>query len=59
MRALVSLLLVGFLILAGAQPVVAEATIGLALHGVAVVLGLIPGIVLFAGGVLVVLRRTA
>lgn len=59
MRVLVSLLIAGFLILIGAHPVVAEATVGLALHGAEVLLALVPGAVWLAGGALVTLRRTA
>lgn len=59
MRVLGSLLIAGFLILVGAHPVVAEATVGLALHGAEVLLALVPGAVWLAGAALAAARRTA
>jgi hypothetical protein len=59
MRVLVSLLIAGFLILIGAHPAVAEATVGLALHGAEVLLALVPGAVWLAGGAVYTARRFA
>ena len=58
MRALLGLLLAGYLLLVGACPAVGENTVGLALHGAEVLLALIPGVVWLAGGALL-MRRNA
>lgn len=58
MRVLMGLLIVGFLVLVGAQPAVGENTIGLALRGAAALIAMIPPILLLAGGGWFALRRT-
>lgn len=61
MRAVLWLLGVVFVIAVGAQPSLADVTLGLALDGAAHLLAMIPPIVLLAGGVWLIQRsgRTA